>query len=234
MKGLSPENLRDLILSVGTHQSERTLSPVEVAEFFEKTINAGTTVEELSEEVLLNPTMIARFRRLLSLAPEIQHLIGWGGVSQISFSTASEIARLKTSEEHRFLAKSTLEHELSKNEVIQIIEVRNKFGKPIDECVEEILKMRPRIIKRYLFVGAVKSSDIQDRLTEMPQEGRNALFKKAVMSNYPDLPYWEGQLGIKGFNLIGGEDLDQALSKLSPDFESTINDYLKSSILEDE
>jgi len=68
----------------------------------------------------------------------------------------------------------------------------------------------------------------------MPQEERNVLFKKAVTSNYPDLPYWEGLLGIKGFNLIGSEDLDQVLSKLPTDFESTINDYLKSRILGNE
>ena len=234
MSGISPEDKRDLILSVGIHKTERPLSPIEVAELLEKLISSGTTKKEISKEILLDSTMISRFLRLSNLAPEIQHLVSWGGESRISFSTASEIARLKTSEEHRFLAKGTLEHELSKSEVIQIIEVRNKFGKPIDECVEEILKMRPRIIKRYLFVGAVKSSDVQDRLSEMPQEERNVLFKKAVTSNYPDLPYWEGLLGIKGFNLIGSEDLDQVLSKLPTDFESTINDYLKSRILGNE
>jgi len=230
MKGISPEELRDLILSVGTHQSERTLWPVGVAELLEKAINAGTTVKELSEEVLLNSTMITRFRRLLSLAPEIQHLVGWGGGSQVSFSTASEIARLRTPEEHTFLVKCTLEYSLSKNEVIQIIEVRNKFRKPIGECVEEILRMRPKIVKRYLFIGAIKSADVRSRLSTISQQERDALFSKAVTSNYPDLPYWEGMLGIKGFNLIGNEDLDQALSKLPTDFESTINGYLESSV----
>ena len=234
MSGISPESKRDLILSVGIHKTERPLSPIEVAELLEKLISSGTTKKEISREILLDSTMISRFLRLLNLAPEIQHLIGWGGESRVSFSTASEIARLKTSEEHRYLAKCTLEHGLSKSEVIQIIEVRNKFGKPIDRCVEEILKMRPRIITRYLFVGAVKSLDVQARLREMPQEERNVLFRKAVTSYYPDLPYWEGLLGIKGFNLIGGEDLNQALGKLSTDFESTINDYLRSSVLKNE
>lgn len=231
MKGISAENQRDLILSVGIHKPERSLSPIEVAELLEKVINSGTTKKEISREILLNSTMIHRFLRLLNLAPEIQHLVGWGGESRISFSTASEIARLKTLEEHKFLVKATLEHGLSKNEVIQIVEVRNKFGKPINECVEEILKMRPRIIRRYLFIGAVKSSEVRNRLSKMSQEERNVLFDKAVTSNYPDLPYWEGQLGIKGFTLIGSEDLDQALSKLPTDFESIINDYLEPSIL---
>jgi len=231
MSGISPEDKRDLILSVGIHKTERPLSPIEVAELLENLIDSGTTKKEISKEILLDSTMISRFRRLLSLAPEIQHLVGWGGESKIPFSTASVIAHLKTSEEHKFLVKSTLEHELSKNEVIQIVEVRNKFSKPINECVEEILKMRPRIIRRYLFIGAVKSAEVRNRLSKMSQEERNVLFRKAVISNYPDLPYWEGLLGIKGFNLIGSEDLDQALTKLPADFESIINDYLKSNIL---
>jgi len=234
MTGISPENKRDLILSVGIHKTERPLSPIEVAELLGKLISSGTTKKEISKEILLDSTMISRFLRLLNLAPEIQHLIGWGGESKISFSTASEIARLKTPGEHRFLATATLEHKLSKSEVIQTIEVRNKFGKPINECVKDILKMRPRIIRRYLFIGAVKSPDVQNRLSEMSQEERNVLFKKSVTSNYPDLPYWEGLLGIKGFNLVGSEDLDQALSKLPTDFESTINDYLDLSLLENE
>lgn len=231
MKGISAENQRDLILSVGIHKRERPLSPIEVAELLEKTINSGTTIQELSNEILLNSTMITRFRRLLNLAPEIQHLVGWGGESGISFSTASEIARLRTAEEHNILAKATLEHGLSKKEVIQIVEVRNKFGKPINECIDEILRMRPRIIRRYLFIGAVKSSEVQNRLSKMSQKERNVLFNKAVTSNYPDLPYWEGLLGINGFNLIGNEDLNQALIKLSTDFELIINDYLESCIL---
>lgn len=230
MKGISPEELRDLILSVGTHQSERTLWPVQVAELLEKAINAGTTIKEISKEILLNPTMATRLHRLLNLAPEIQHLVGWGGESSISFSTASEIARLTTPEEHKYVAKSTLEYSLSKNEVIQVIEVRNKFSKPIGECVEEILRMRPKIVKRYLFIGAIKSANVRNRLSTISQEERDTLFSKAVTTNYPDLPYWEGMLGIKGFNLIGNEDLDKALSKLTTDFESTINDYLESSV----
>jgi len=231
MKGIAPEDLRDLILSVGIHKSDRPLSPVEVAELLYKLINSGETIQDVSKEILLNPTMITRFLRLTNVAPEIQHLIGWGGESKISFSTASEIARLKTVEEHKILAQATLEHKLSKNETIQVVEVRNKFGKPINQCIEDILRMRPRIIRRYLFIGAVKLSEVRNKLRLMSQTDRDALFSKAVTLNYPDLPYWEGQLGSKGFNLLGNEELNQALSNIPNDFESTINGYLESSIL---
>jgi len=230
MRGISAEELRDLILSVGIHKQERILSPVEVAELLEKAINAGATIQEISKEILLNPTMTTRLHRLLNLAPEIQHLVGWEGRPKISPSTASEIARLKTSEEQEFAGKATLEHALSKSEVIQILQARNKFNRPINECVDEILKMRPRVIRRYLFIGAIKSLEVQNRLSEMSQKERDTLFDNVVTFNLPNLTYWDGLLGINRFTLIGNEDLNQALSKLPTDFASSTNDYLESAI----
>ena len=173
MRGISAEELRDLILSVGTHKQERILSPVEVAQLLETEINAGATIQEISKEILLNPTMTTRLHRLLNLAPEIQHLVGWEGKPKISPSTASEIARLKILKEQEFLANAALENRLSKKEVIQIIEVRNKFNKPIGECVEEIIEMRPRIIRRYLFIGAIYSLELQNKLSKMSQKERD-------------------------------------------------------------
>ena len=234
MRGISAEELRDLILSVGTHKQERILSPVEVAQLLEKAINAGATIQEISKEILLNPTMTTRLHRLLNLAPEIQHLVGWEGKPKISPSTASEIARLKTLKEQEFLANATLENRLSKREVIQIIEVRNKFNKPIGECVEEIIEMRPRIIRRYLFIGAIKSPEVQDRLSKMPQKERNVLFNNVVTLNLPNLASWDGSLGVNRFTLIGNEDLNETISKLPTDFASSINAHLESIILKHE
>ena len=234
MTTIAPEAKRDLILSVGMHQRVRPLSPIGVAELLAKMVASGKTRREISDDVMLDSTMIARFLRLLNLAPEIQHLVGWQAESQISFSTASEIARLRATDEHTFLVKCTLEYGLSKQEVAQIVEVKNKFGKPIHQCVEEIMRMRPKTVKRYLFVGAIVSAEVQNRLSKLSKEERDALFNKAITSSCPDLPYWEGRLGMKGFSLIGNEELNQALSKLPTDLESTINRYLQRSALGNE
>ncbi len=234
MRGVSAEELRDLILSVGTHKQERILSPIEVAELLEKATNAGTAIQEISKEILLSPTMIIRLRRLLKLAPEIRHIVDWKGKPKISPSTASEIACLKTLKEQDFLANATLEHGLSKSEVIQIVEVRRKSSKSVNECVEEIFKMRPRMIRRYLFIGAVKSSEVQDRLSKMPQKERNVLFNNVVTLNLPNLASWDGSLGVNRFTLIGNEDLNETISKLPTDFASSINAHLESIILKHE
>ena len=230
MKGLSPEEQRDLILSVGIHRQERILSPVEVAILMEKAMNAGSTIREISEEITLGPTMVARFLRLLNLAPEIRHHVHWRDRSHISFSVASEIARLSIPGDQEFLGNATLKHQLSKSEVIQTIQTMNKFNRPIEQCVDEVLQMRPRVIKRYLFVGAIKSPELRKRLSEMSQRERDTLFENVIASNLPDLPSWNGSLGTTRFTLIGNEALDQALSRLPTDFASSINHYLESSI----
>jgi hypothetical protein len=227
MKGISSENQRDLILSVGVHKGERQLSPLEVAELLKKAVDSGTTIKELSAEIMLDSTMIFRFLRLSNLSPEIQHLVDWGGKSKISFSTASEIARSKTVDEQNYLGRATLENNLSKNEVIQIIETRIKFGRPISDCVEEIIKMRPQTIRRYLFIGGVQSSEVRDQLASMTQKERDFLFGEVIRSVLPGVLSCEGQLGKNRFSLIGNEDLDLALSRLTSDFESIINKYLE-------
>ena len=234
MRGISAENERDLILSVGTQKTDRPLSPIEVAGLIERAIRSGTTIGEISKEILLDTTMITRFRRLSALAPEIQHFIGWGGKSRISFSAASEIARLRTPEEQEYVGTAAVEHGLSKKEVIQVVEARNKLGKSIDESVKEILDMRPRTIKRYLYIGAIRSSRVKERLNNMSQKERDELFEKVVTSNLPNLPPWDGLLGKERFTLVGEEDLNRRLVELKADFASSINNYLESYLLHNE
>ena len=229
MKGLSSEEQRDLILSVGIHKQERVLSPIEVALLMEKAMKAGSTIREISENIALNPTMVARFLRLLNLTPEMRYHINWGDRSHISFSVASEIARLSIPGDQEFLGNATLKHRLSKGEVIQIIQIKDKFGRPIERCLDEVLQMRPRVINRYLFIGTIKSPELQKRLGEMTQKERDILFENVIALNLPDLPSWNGALGTTRFTLIGDEVLDQVLSGLPTDFASSINRYLESS-----
>lgn len=227
MKVISPENQRDLILSVGVHKGERPLSPIEIAELLKKEVDAGTTIKELSGEIMLHSRSTARYLQLSNLSSEMQLLVGWGGKSRISFSTASEIARIKTIDEQSYLGRATLENNLSSKEVIQIIETRTKFSRPISDCVEEIIKMRPQIIRRYLFIGGVQSLEVRGKLANMTQRERDSLFKRVIKSVLPSVPSCEGQLGKNRFSMVGNEVLDQVLSKLPSDFESIFNKYLE-------
>ena len=227
MKGLSAEQQRDLILSVGTHKQERPLSPLEVAQFIDIAIKSGNTKPELSEEILLSPDMIDRFLRLLCLSKNIRYLIGWGGKSRIYPSTASEFVRLQSLEEQEILAEKTVEHKLSKSEVMQVIQTKNKFNKSINESIQAILVIRPQVVKRYLFIGAIRSSELQNKLSTMSQRERDILFDNIIGINFPAVSNWEGLLGTTRFTIIGNEDLEQALNKQETDFSLTINNYLE-------
>ena len=178
----------------------------------------------------MTPTMIARFLRLLILTPEMRCHIDWGNRSHISFSVASEIARLNIPEDHEFLGNAVLKHRLVKAEVIQIIQIKDKFGRHIEQCVDEVLQIRPRVINRYLFIGTIESPELQKRLSEMTQKERDILFDNVIALNLPNLPSWNGALGTTRFTLIGDEVLDQVLNGLPTDFTSSINRYLESSI----
>ena len=230
MIGITVEEQRDLILSVGIHKQERTLSPIEVAQLLDKAIKAGTNIKELSGEILLDTTMITRFLRLLDISPNLRHLVGWGGKSSISFSTASEIARLEIVEDQEILGEAILKNQLSKTEVIRINETKKKFGKTIDDCVEDILNMRPRVVRRYLFIGAIRSSRLKERLDQMSQKERDIFFNNVLTIMLPGVSTAEGLLGNNRFTLIGNDDLEQALEGLSDDFSAVINDYLESNI----
>jgi len=227
MKGVSAESQRDLILSVGVHKDERLLSPIEVAYLLKKAVDSGTTIREISSEIMLDSTNITRFLRLPHLTLDIQNLVGWGGQSNIPFSTASEIARLRSADDQNLLGRAAIERDLSKKEVIQVVEARGKFGRPIGDCIEEVVKMRPQITRRYLFIGGVLSSAVRQWLSKMTQRDRNFVLRRVMTSVLPVMPSWEGQLGESRFSLTGGEDLDQALSKLLPGFESVINEHLE-------
>ena len=102
------------------------------------------TEQELAELVQLRyPTMIGRFKRLLNLSPELRHLVDWGSSnSTISFTAASEVARLDP-DDHGAVLNSILENGLNKNEVMQVVQIRNRSSKNISECIEDVIKLRP-------------------------------------------------------------------------------------------
>lgn len=226
--GLAPEAQRDLILSVGTHRGNRRLSPIEVAEAMEEAINAGTSVQQLASALLLeDPTMITRFRRLLKLTSATKHLVGWGGKSCLSVETASAIARLQPQEEQEIAAKAVLEYRLSKKEVYQVVQIQERSGKPVSECIENVLRMRPQIEKRHILIGAIISPKVRKFLIQMKQQERNQFLKNAVISHAPELPPWEGHLGIDKFTLVGSEDFGITAQKLPGGFEEAVNVYLE-------
>lgn len=234
MKKLTKENVRDLILSIGTHHGQRPLSPIEVAELFNIAIQEGKTKTQIAEMVLLKDvSMISRFLRLIKLSPKITHLIDWGTTtdSSISFSTAAELLKISI-EDQEYIANASLENSLTKNEVIQIIQIRKRSNKDIQTCINEMLNSRPQIVRKYLYIGVILDNNISAYLEKSTQRMRDTILKK-IMDQLLDNAEWSGHLGNKRFSLVGDKQLSQELQKLEPDFEQFINKKLKQEVIND-
>src|ERR1043166_6570687 len=101
LPGLSDEQCRHLLISVGTHRRDRALSPLEVAELLEKALGAGATRRQIRSVLQLGSTEVSTFLRLLELDPGIRHLAGWSGKakSTIPFSSLAHLAGLSRSDQ---------------------------------------------------------------------------------------------------------------------------------------
>ena len=229
MIGLSPDELRSLILSVGTHRNDRPLSPVEVSSLLHKALEAGATRGEFKEELQVGATAIARFLRLRDLTPELQHIADWGGGSSsgIAFSTLSEIAKLPKRDQE-IAARAVLEHGLTWNEVLQVVQVAQRSDKVIEDVVEDILQLRPQIERRHVFIGAITSDTLRERLPELTQNQRDQLLRRAITRLAPGLERRvDGKLGLQKFTLVGQVNPAAVLGRSADQFQTDLNQSLE-------
>ncbi len=225
---LSNVERRMLLLSVGTHKGRRPLSPVEVARLFQKGIAAGCTLAECAAAANLEgTTWVARFLRILKLPDTVSHLVDWGGgAGTIGLYNASEIARLGNDADEESVVQSVLANRLNVSEVRQAVQLRKRSNRPIDACLDEVLKMRPRIEKRHVYIGAITIPTLKQKLTGMTQQQRDEVFGPAVsiVAKGLDLPV--RKLGPERFTLVGGPDLGKLISERHDTLEQEINETL--------
>lgn len=231
MKGLSPEQQKQLILSVGSHLRSRPLTPVEVGLLLQDSLRSGSTPDELAEALHLDgPSMISRFVRLLSLSIEIQHLIDWGSSkSAIAFTAASELARLPEND-HLPVVQAALENRLSSLEIKQVVQARLRSKRPIGNCIEEIVRMRPQIERSHLFIGAVTSGASREALAKLSQHERDELLARVLKEAYPDMKSFSARLGPARFAIAGTEEMAGTLNAGQHDFETVINRGLERTV----
>lgn len=188
LPGLSPDQERDLILSVGTGFRRRKLDPMTVGAYIRKTLDAGASLTNVAERVgLKSTTMLSRFLKLESLDETVQAVVGWGNSgTTIAFTTASQIGRLGRADQ-RVAAIRTLELSLNNDEVDQAVQYALRSGKSADECISAIVKLRPRKSHRYLFVGSLQDPDLSKRLAQLGEKERSNLLRASLETAFPSL-----------------------------------------------
>lgn len=231
MNGLSPDLAKKLITSVGIHQGARPLTPIGIAEAMRQALNAGTTAKELAAFLhFAGPSMVNRYLKILSLPPALQALVSrGGGVSTLSVSAASEIARLAPVEQVIF-SEAILSHQLGLSEVKQIVQIRQRSGKSIDSAVQAVLDQRPIVVQQHIIIGSVMAQSLRQLLARMTQEERNALLQRALEKYGPGAAFVGAKLGASSFTLIGDKQFQKAMTSLSTGFEEAVTQYLQQEV----
>ena len=197
----------------GKHQKGRLLSPVEVGELLQRACNAGSSLDECAKEIRIDATGLKRFMRILSLPDDLRHLISWGNPRDaVGFSSAAELARIPGADDQRTVAKAILANGLNSKEVRQVTQLRERSGRPVSECVEEVIGMRPTVDRRYVFIGAIVDQAMQDVLASLPQRERDAMLAAGVEKI--GLKGASGRLGPRFFTLIGDESFGASMEEV--------------------
>jgi len=191
-------------------------------------LDAGTTAKELAAFLHFEgPTMINRYLKLLSLSEPLQPLVGRGkGASMLSVSAASEIARLNPAEQTR-LSQAVLTHQLGLSEVKQIVQIRQRSSKSIEQAIQAVLDQRTVVVQRHVIVGAVMAEALRQRLAQMTQEERNALLQRALEKRGPGLAFVGAKLGADRFTLVGDKQFQKTITSLPNGFEEAVTKYLQ-------
>ena len=232
MNGLTEDEHKALLRSVGTHRRYRPLSPLEVGLLLKRAIQAGSTREQCSEQLNLGRTIVASFIKLPNLAPEIQHLAAWGRSTNasISFSSLAQLTRLHQRRDQINIADAVLRYSLTSNEVVQIVQLAERSIMPATQCVREVLRLRPQIQSRHLFVGSLRNHDLRLYLANLNQIERDRLFNCALDSVFLHRTSVSGRLGTKYFTILSSENLPSLLCVESDALEKTLTDVLDQSI----
>jgi hypothetical protein len=228
LQGISDQERKALILTVGNHRRDRVLNPVEVARIFQKLLDNGASLADCAALVHLDGTsMVSRFLRLLDLGEDGEIAVDFGpSRSTIGFSSAFEISRLSSPDRH-IAIRAAIENRMGKEEVKGLVQYRLRSGKPMDECIAQTLKMRPQIERQYMYIGRLDDDMVIQRLRSMTQAERDRALKQALKDIDPRLESSSGRMSAVRFSIVGDAAASKIIGTLQPNFEQAISSQLK-------
>ena len=214
----------------GGHKKGRLLSPIEVGLYFRRAHEAGEDLPACARATGLDPTGVARFLRIIDLPLDLQHLIDWGAPQNaIGFTAALELTRFEDVDSQRFVAESILSNKLTSKETRQIVQLRKRSGRTIEECIEEVLGMRTTIDKCYVFIGIVNDQKMERCLSQLTQKTRNAIIESGIRKL--SLCKVNGRLGTQLFTLVGGDEFNASMKAIGKEkIEIELRKYISEAI----
>jgi hypothetical protein len=226
MSALTDDERRDLLMSVGTHRSQRRLSPIGVAQLFRKAMDGGESLSWCASAVdLSNADMVKRFLRLLDLPPSVQVTVAWrGSDTTLAFTAATEVARLPKHLQEQ-TAHEALAYRLSSSEVKYVVQRIARSGRDPRSAVEEIVALRPAVERHHVFIGVFSSADLGKRIDDLEQDERDELLA-ATLATLTEEPHAAVRLTPAGFVISGGDRLADIIRGLG-DFETSISEAMR-------
>jgi hypothetical protein len=231
MRGLSPEETRDLIVSVGTHRTDRRLLPYQVASFINKAQKSGESVDSISDQINISKSVIRSFLTLLKLPEKVQSMIGWGSeATSIAFSTAVEIARLDTPLEMEILAQNVLELGLSLKDATQVVQIYKRSNGSINDAIKTVLDLQVEYEKRHLIIGEILSTETIHYLSNLNNEQRNLFFKNSLIKNGLGPPTYGHKIQGKFFIIVVDEQYYKKVISLGEGLEEKFTIILQNAV----
>jgi len=167
------DKLSDLVLSIGTHSKERPLEPIEISKMIKQLTDElpSESLKQISKRLNLkgtDDTQVRNFLTLLNLPESVHYALGYKVIDEVQatvpFTLGVEFSKLDNHDDMDYLVKSALEHKFKKEDAIRVVQLKKKHPeKLIEECVDDVLKVRPVRISGYILVNTLK----EDTLTKL-------------------------------------------------------------------
>lgn len=195
-----------LLASVGGGAHVRPLTPAAVGALLKREAARGVRHDTMAEALHLDSAaMIGRFIRVAGLPPEIGASVGWGRSAKwINLTQAQEIARLEAPSEQRELTRLTLEYRLSGSEVRGAVQICLRRGVGAAAGVEETVRLRPVIERRYVQIGSLVLAEVQVAVAAMGEARRATLLSRALTS--AGITVLDATLSERGYVLVLDEE----------------------------
>lgn len=180
------DSYSDLLASVGTHQHERPLTPIQVSNLIQRLfVEQQETIQQISKRLGFKDetnTQTKYFLRLQKLPKQIHAVLGWGNAEpdKVPFTIGVYFTELNDNNEIIKGIKACLENDISKNEARRIVDLKKKNPTmPIEECIEKVKKIRPIITVSYIISNKIHKS-AKEQLSNMSKK-QNKSIKEIIL-----------------------------------------------------
>ena len=230
MFGLSKDEWRDLVLSVNVHRKARRLSPADAARYLHRALQQSE-IEVISSALgFSDSSTLRRIIRLNDLPEDLALLVEWGTKrGSLSMSTATELLRLSSPDLIRQAFIGAIEHEMTKDEARQIVQIRERATTPISDCITQALLTRPRIDRTELILGSLVTPKSQATASRLGNDAATAKLKLLLARHYPDIVARVTRINGNRFSLLFAHEDANVLRRLlgNKSIETAVSELLE-------